>query len=52
VELPFALSGGAVLFDELGNEQPFAPIEHSEVSTVITNLELGGGRIAIVKINK
>lgn len=46
------LKGNAVLFDELGNRQDFLNLEKENNSVTLKNIELKGGEIKIIKINK
>lgn len=50
VTIPRARSGTAILYDELGNEQPHPHRHGSDVTTL--DLQLAGGKVAIVLLKK
>ena len=51
IVIPFELKGKSVLYDELGNQSSFGNIRSENNHTIIKNLELKGGKIAIIKID-
>lgn len=52
ITLPKKLSGKASLFDELGNEKTHKNVELKSASTVLKDITLIGGEIAIIKVSK
>ena len=50
ISLPFELHGKAMLFDQLGSKKTFDRIKHEQNKTIVTDIELNGGRIVIIKI--
>jgi hypothetical protein len=51
INLPFTPGGKAVLFDELGNGQPFESVALSDTETILKNVELLGGKLAVISIS-
>ena len=52
INIPLALAGQAVEYDELGNEKEFSSLEKNNDNTVVKNLNLQGGGLTIIKIMK
>ncbi len=52
VELPIKLSKKATLFNELGAASEFKNIKIKNDKTLLENMQLAGGEIAIIKISK
>ncbi len=52
ISLPSELHGKAMLFDHLGSEKAFDRIKHEQNKTIAKDIELNGGRIVIIKIEK
>lgn len=52
VVVPFDLKGIISLYDELGNESQFSGKKSEGGKTILSNLTLKGGKIAILKIRK
>ncbi len=52
VIIPVGLNGKVSLYDELGNESSFSNSKSEAGKTSLNNLELKGGKIAIIKLRK
>lgn len=52
LEIPVVLSGTATLYDELGNASEFKNMTVAAGKTVLNDIELAGGKIAIIRITK
>jgi len=52
VALPLALKGQAHLYDHLGNEKPLASLRREKGRTLVENIELTGGMVSIIRIEK
>ena len=50
--LPGSYQAKAKMYDHVGNESAFKNIKLSEKNTVLENIELNGGQVTIIKINK
>ncbi len=51
-KLPYELSGNVTLYDELGNSVDYSEVKSEEGKTVIEDLVLRGGEIAILELRK
>jgi hypothetical protein len=52
IEIPGVLNGKARLYDELGQSAEFLSVFPEQTHTVIKNIQLKGGAISIIKIEK
>ncbi|MCF8260911.1 MAG: hypothetical protein K9J12_09065 [Melioribacteraceae bacterium] len=50
--LPSALSGSATLYDAVGNHQEFSSVEKSDNQSMLKDVTLKGGEIAVIEIKK
>ncbi len=52
ITIPFKLSSKAMFYDELGNSKNYDGVTSESNSTVVKDLTLYGGKIAILKVDK
>jgi hypothetical protein len=52
IQVPLKLNGKAVSYDEMGNEKGSITLTKNEEGIIVENLNLKGGEISIIKINK
>lgn len=52
VSLPLTLKGKAQLYDHLGNERPFTALRREKGRTQVEGIELTGGMVSIIRIEK
>jgi len=52
LSLPYVLHGKAKLYDPLGSEEDFDWIKSGQNNTIVENIELKGGKVVIIKIEK